>query len=244
MSTSWTREEEVYFVTNVFDLNINTVSRILHIHPILLKLRFRGNTILHRSIQMNNVDVFNLCLSILPTKYLEEKTTNIYQYTPLHLAVLYNRPFMIQSLIEKGVDVNLQDYKGNSALHYAVQNLMVECTALLYDKTDTTLTDKIGNDVIFSLLSTLSAENYSKNNFYSILDMLFMVYDKDTTNTEGRSYLYYPVIYGYENLVKYLISKNVDVYMSDANDKTVIDYAYETQNIRIASILEHAGENS
>ena len=239
MASSWTREEEVYFIGNIFNINNIITKRVLNINPRLLSIRFRGSTILHRSIQTNNFEIFELCLDLTNKSYLEFKTNDSKEYTPLHLAVLYNRPLMIKALIEKEINVNIQDALGKIPLHYAVENLMVECTKLLYLTSDTKIIDKFGNDVLFSLLSTLSQENYGRDNIYSIIDMIFSVIDKDKTNLEGRSYLYYPVIYGYENIFKYLIAKGVNIYITDVNGKTIIDYAYETDNSRLTYFLEN-----
>lgn len=43
--------------------------------------------------------------------------------TPLHYAIFGGKPEIIQMLLEKGADVNIQDAKGNTPLHVAIQAL-------------------------------------------------------------------------------------------------------------------------
>nr|XP_029708093.1 ankyrin-3-like [Aedes albopictus] len=53
---------------------------------------------------------------------------------PLHWAIIYDHMYMVQLLIGKGADINVQNTDGWSALHYAVYHKRIDITNLLIDK--------------------------------------------------------------------------------------------------------------
>lgn len=52
----------------------------------------------------------------------EDITQDVFQYSPLHLAIVMNQIKVVDYLLEKGADVNAQDANGNSILSTAVFN--------------------------------------------------------------------------------------------------------------------------
>lgn len=53
------------------------------------------------------------------------------KYTPLHLCVIYDRPELLQALIENGADVNEQDSEMNTPLHLAIRTANIPCLTIL-----------------------------------------------------------------------------------------------------------------
>ena len=95
----------------------------------------------------------------------------------LMFAAIYQRPMIVEYLLEKGFNVNEQDKNGFSALHFAVQSNrldMVKC--LLNYGADVNLKNKFGNiplmlsnnvtsKEIFKLLIANGTDIYCPNNF-------------------------------------------------------------------------------
>lgn len=71
--------------------------------------------------------------------------------TPLHHAVVHGDIVAVQHLLDQAVDVNIQDHRGWSALHFAAQANNAPITVLLlhaHAKVD--LTDRHGNTPLFT----------------------------------------------------------------------------------------------
>ncbi len=61
------------------------------------------------------------CLVALLHSGADPDCVNLKKQTPLHLAVLEGNYIAIKLLLEEGANVNIQDYEGNSVLHYVAQ---------------------------------------------------------------------------------------------------------------------------
>lgn len=55
----------------------------------------------------------------------------VFGYTPLHVAVTYNRPKMVQLLLDHGGDVNCRSNGGYTPLHLAAFTGHVSCVCVL-----------------------------------------------------------------------------------------------------------------
>ena len=62
------------------------------------------------------------CLVTLLHNGADLDSVNLKKQTPLHLAILTGNLLSIKLLLEEGANVNVQDYEGNSILHYVAQN--------------------------------------------------------------------------------------------------------------------------
>lgn len=233
--SKWTREDTVFVVTNIFSMNLHLIEEIFQRFPILLTIRISGCTILHRSIKRGDLNIFNLAMKYSPKNYLDEPTSDIERVTPLHLAVIYNRGEMVNILINNNVNVNTLDSKNHTALYYAALYLHKDYVLIL-----NTLTDIISEpDLIFTFISASFQDWHQQSkDIISILDILFQKYDINYLDENERTYLYIPVFYGNIAIIKYLIKMGINIYSSDINFKTVIDYAYEIGNPRIIKLLE------
>jgi ankyrin repeat protein len=105
-----------------------------------------GNTIISNDV--GAVDILisrqNIDLNAIEIK---DKFTN----RPLHLACL--NPYTIQIaklLLEKGIDINGQDFLGDTALHWAVrQNNQDAIKLLVKNKINTTILNKAGKNASY-----------------------------------------------------------------------------------------------
>jgi len=86
---------------------------------------------------------------------------NEYKQTLLHVAIAHKQPNYALFLIEKGVNVNQQDYTGATALHFAAYYKMpTVALSILQHNGDPNATDENGNGPLWT--ATLNARgNYS-----------------------------------------------------------------------------------
>ena len=75
-----------------------------------------NETLLSYAIKRKNIPIIDL---LLTSPLLDYSYQNLQGNSYLHLSVIYELQTTIKTLIEKGIDVNLKNIDGNTALHYA-----------------------------------------------------------------------------------------------------------------------------
>ncbi|XP_055902167.1 nuclear factor NF-kappa-B p110 subunit-like [Eupeodes corollae] len=107
----------------------NTIKRIQLIFHIYAAQNDNGNTIVHDLCKKSNKEeagiVFKI-LSKLNLSHLLHQMNNNRQ-TPLHVACLLDQSVYIRPLIGNNCDPNVQDIDGNTALHIAVRDNLLQC---------------------------------------------------------------------------------------------------------------------
>ncbi|XP_031569758.1 B-cell lymphoma 3 protein-like isoform X2 [Actinia tenebrosa] len=86
-----------------------------------------GDTPLHIAIAQGQVPLVQYLIHIASTSGISLDIYNKMKQTPLHLAVITNQPLVIRFLIAAGVDINMPDRNGQTAIHLACQRSSVEC---------------------------------------------------------------------------------------------------------------------
>ena len=99
---------------------------ILSKNPYLINTEDENNeTFLSYAIKRNNINIINLLLTspILNITYQNELTGNTY----LHLAVLQQNIKLIKELLNKNINIDIQNNDGNTALHlaYYINNIKI-----------------------------------------------------------------------------------------------------------------------
>ena len=123
---------------------------------------------------------------IIPDEIIKNKIDNLQRLnekddrdgrTLLMFAVIYQRPLIVEYLLEKGFNVNEQDKNGFTALHFAVQSNRIDTIKILLNYgADVNLKNKFGNVPlmlsnnitsieIFKLLISNGTDIYCPNNF-------------------------------------------------------------------------------
>lgn len=142
-------------------------------------------------------------LALLIDEGVNSDEPNIVQQTPLHLAISFNRPQYIDSLLENGADVNHTDKQGNSAFYYAVA-----------EKFDLELYNKL------SLYGTPQFDAINKNQVSLLFEYIRMLNHPSPKETELLAKLIADGADLYQNSIYYgngttpvdlLAEKNVDV---------------------------------
>lgn len=116
----------------VEDCRITSATELLHEEPPeeenpLTTITEDGDTILHLAIIHEDEQFAQQLIGIFPKEVLDIQN-NLYQ-TPLHLAVYLDLEGVVQSLVERGASLHLQDRDGNTALHVACQQGQTECVS-------------------------------------------------------------------------------------------------------------------
>ncbi|KAM8947089.1 NF-kappa-B inhibitor epsilon [Pelodytes ibericus] len=95
----------------------------------LTYLSEEGDTLLHLAV-IHAIPNTALCFISLAPKEVLDIQNDLYQ-TALHLAVYLNQARVVESLVWKGVSLELQDRRGDTALHVACENQSLECARIL-----------------------------------------------------------------------------------------------------------------
>ncbi|CAH2256520.1 NF-kappa-B inhibitor epsilon [Pelobates cultripes] len=88
-----------------------------------------GDTLLHLAIIHSMPDIA-LYFTSLVTKDILDIQNDLYQ-TALHLAVYLDQRRVVEALVFKGANGELQDRKGDTALHVACENQHLECARIV-----------------------------------------------------------------------------------------------------------------
>ena len=117
----------------------------------------------------------------------------------LHEAVSFRNNTIFEKLIEKGIDVNHQDSKGQTPRHYCAGHQNLEMAkAILESRGDLNITDKHGENSLWTAVFNAKGE-------YGIVS-LFLKYiaDKAIKNTARRSSLEFALQINDQKLIKML----------------------------------------
>ena len=113
------------------DYKIETLLRILKKNPSLINSKDqKKETLLSNAIKRKNCDICELILAspLLDLSYLDTKGNSY-----LHLSVIYQLENIIQLLIKKNININIQNNEGNTALHYAYNTGDIKYISILIE---------------------------------------------------------------------------------------------------------------
>jgi ankyrin repeat protein len=119
--------------------------------------------------------------------------------TRLHILIAANAAAEnIQHLLDAGIDINAQDNKGNTPLHFAVENENPAYIQKLLDSgADVNVKDNNGNTPLHFAVE--------KGNL-PYVDMLVEHHaDIDITNNAGHAPIHYAIVNDFEDIAKYLV---------------------------------------
>ncbi|MCX6165844.1 MAG: ankyrin repeat domain-containing protein, partial [Ignavibacteriae bacterium] len=174
-------------------------------------------------------------------------------WTALHYAVYRGFVNLVVYLLEKGANINVKDYEGNTPLITSVNASESEILKILYlygadskiknndGKTASDLAKEKNKTSIISFL-----KNPSVNIFYiinqhldnilikRILENKTLILEKDEF---GRSLLHYSILYGNIDLTSQLLDNGADINAKDNDNNTPFHYALNNLKIDIAKNL-------
>lgn len=160
--------------------------------------------------------------------------------TKLLIAVVENDIETAKSLIDKGADVNIQDFKSDSAYLYAGAEGRTEILEymLQYSYIDVSVVNRFGGNTLIPA----AEKGHLKNVKLLVSDDRI---DIDFQNNFGYTALIEAVALTngeevFQEIVKVLIDNGADINLKDNSGLTAIDYARNKGFIEIENILVNA----
>jgi len=158
------------------------------------------------------------------------------ELTPLHLAVLRSDFNCSKILIEKGANVEALTPDGNSALTLAITNGQGE-----YEKIIELLLEK-GAKIKNGTNTPTELMALEKGNLKVLKQIIRKGADYNIKVTDSKmSLLQMASIYGYSEIVKYILERNIEIDYKNLNGKTALYYSKKYGNNEVSEVLLKAG---
>ncbi|KAJ1147872.1 hypothetical protein NDU88_000715 [Pleurodeles waltl] len=209
-----------------------------------------SSRLLHLAIIHEVQDLALDIISLVPTE-MAEVQNDLFQ-TPLHLAVYLDQAEVVRALVLKGVNLDLQDRNGNTALHVACEQQHLNCAHILLQDKEPPESPrgaqhrewqdlKIQN---WQGLACLHIATLKKN--LSLISLLLKrkadISIKE--GTSGKTPLHLAVELKDRGLVSYLLQNGAQVDAAMFNGCTPLHLAVGRKDATIASILCQSGADT
>lgn len=182
-----------------------------------------NETILMYTIANDYTEIANNLLDLGASTNIKTVTGK----TALMIAVLKNNKKIINKLLEKNADLNIQDNNGYSALMYAIKAKNLEIIKIFLENScNLNLKDKNGLSAF-----ELAAVNLNKKE-------LSVFYDYSTENKKYlNSALLQAVLNNNSEAVEFLLTKDVNIFLKNSKDKTILEASVESNNPKIVKLF-------
>ena len=178
---------------------------------------------------------------------LDSESQEVYNQTPLHLAILNKHEEVIKTILSYKssetrdlassinlLDVNIKNSNAETSLSLAIQNRLLNIAQLLIDKgANVNIKDKDG----YTLLHSTILNNDSRGALF----LLNIGVDINIKTPNGETPLQLVVKHQLESVLIDLCSKGADINVKDENGNSPLWTALENNNEDIASILVQYG---
>ena len=203
--------------------NLTKVKLLLKAEPNLLNTtRENGDTPLHFAAYAGQRDIVLYLLE----HNVPVNQTNKGNATALLYAVYFGHKEIAEILLDKGADCNSADFSGRTSLHHAASNGRLDIVQLLL---------KNGAEIdmrakpYFGMTPLLLAIKNNSNDVATyLIEMGADLNDKDTS---GWSSLHWALHRECLKLARIIISKGVNIHLTDSDGKTpirmAVEYGYE-----------------
>ncbi|XP_065334532.1 uncharacterized protein LOC135935876 [Cloeon dipterum] len=193
-----------------------------------------GRTALQLAAESGNVDLVKLLLENNADLTHADKVGR----TPLHLAAESGNVDLVEWLLKNNADLTQMDMKGKNAIHYAIENERM--LRFLNEKNGDLVKQrtKYGDTTLHLALK--------RNGGVTEEIALWIIgqVDDDVLNAKndsGETPLLLACRNGWCRAAELLLSRNVEVNVSDANGKTAMHYAAEYVNLYLLKLLHEKG---
>ncbi|XP_045207326.2 serine-rich adhesin for platelets-like [Mercenaria mercenaria] len=163
-----------------------------------------GDLPIHIAVVHENTELVKKFIDIMAISGKTVDRFNKLQQTPLHLAVLVNKPEIVSVLLAAGANPNLQDRNGYTCMHISVNKEQPSCVDTLFGESKYPIS-----------LNTRDYEGYyplhscvELDNMDMMMSLIAHGADKDCQDGKaGRSVLFYAVEYNRGGMVQYLLDQ-------------------------------------
>jgi len=213
--------------------NVKIVKKILDINESLINKPTQNKEYpIMFAVSSPKDDILN---ELLRHKNLNLSVRNSINQTILHIAALkFSGDEVIKKLIDAGVNPNIRDNNGKTALFYILRGRADSTVKYLIDKTDLSIKDNQNKTVFFYTVS-----NY---NTFSLLFMKNNNIDITQRDKYDKSLLLYIIDRGDYRVLK-LFEKKLKVLKNEFNDENLISVAVRRGSYDMVKILLDAGFN-
>jgi len=186
-----------------------------------------GNTALHYAVMFNYNDAVKLFISFQCDLNLRNDEEEI---SPLFYAIKNDNEDIAHMLLEAGADTNVQDYLGNTILHYAINNSKLINLILRY-KPNLDLTNLEGKTCLA----------YTSD--IDIAKILIPNMDINSQDKDGKSILAHLFITGqWLHMTDILVKKQLLLYLKDNNNIQPLDYVISNDKLftKLIRLIENS----
>ncbi|NXU50959.1 IKBE inhibitor, partial [Turnix velox] len=208
-----------------------------------------GDTLVHLAIIHCVPTVALFCIAHLPRELLEIQN-DLFQ-TPLHLAVYLEQPSVVQALIHKGVNPELQDRHGNTPLHLACQQQALQCAQQLLQGTASLqgVAQPHGHQQDLQLQNWQGLACLHISTLKGNIPMMSLLLERGANidvreGTSGKTPLHLAVECHNRRAVQFLLRNGAYVDAQMYNGCTPLHLAVGRKDAAIAAILSHSGADT
>ena len=179
---------------------------------------------IHEAAKSGNIEVIREAINA--GVYLNEKT-EVWMYTPLHIASAEGHREIVELLITKGADVNIKNYYGFTALDEASRYNHLKCVKLLqkYGVKHGSIRNAVEFGTIDAVKEFLKAgENINEG-----------------LAKGGPTPLHYAAQHDRKEIAKLLITKGADLSMSTRDGQTPLHITALYNHLKVAELLIEYG---
>ena len=242
-------------VTGVLKEMTDVIFRMNAENSLIFSRDFDGDTKLHLVIIYELEEIALTIIDSVIDYSLLDIQNQLHQ-SPLHLAVLIDRPSVARRLMSCGVEIDLCDHLGNTPLHIACREGNTKMADLLLTPIKYEEVSKNKSGIQYRKIpQDLNIRNFEGETCLDIAfrnennELLELLIEKGADVDQrclktGRTLLYRACAKGNLYLVKYLIVKNCNVNARAYDGSTPFDIARAGKHWQIAAILAQRGAES
>ncbi len=232
----WFNQSAIWIQENTPESNMQ-FQELLQSIPVLASLKnseSNGFTLLMYAADAGNEDAAKCIIDV--TSNINE-VDDSYQQTALYRAVLKNHPNIVELLIQKGADVNLEDENGQTALWLACLKGPLE-TVQTITAVDGVFLD-IKNDLGWAPLHLAVITNQMP----IVKHLVDMGVNINEPGRNLKTALHIALLNRYFQIAEFLITCGADLNVQDENDQTPLCLVTVTPHLELAKRMIELGAN-
>jgi len=196
----------------------------------------KGESLLHLSLTHDNNEITT---ELLKKNINVNTQDNEFGITPLQLTIILNKNVFAKKIIEKGGNINLSDFIGNTNLHYSIIENNYEMMDILIEKNINYNTINIDGKTCLHLFLEMNIvnnnrERYEETKQYKILLKLIKNTDLNIQDNEGNTGFHYLVEKYFiedEEIINILQKKELNLFIENNNNNNVLSLSNNKKDL-------------
>lgn len=202
-------------IINKKNKDINLIKKIINCNININNTNNIGYSALHIAVNNNNIEICKLLINY--SALIDIQSINE-QYTPIFLSTINNNLEICKLLFDKKIDINNQDYLGNTILNYAIINKNKDLINIYYISSNVNILN-ISNQISINLYFESNYDMYNLDEYFfnEILKKSKLNIQNDKGITLWHNLTLYDIWESYEDI---LIKKKNNIFIKDHFDNT------------------------